>query len=633
MAAKRMREERFIDHVYDGYHAGERYCFILGAGASRSSGIRTGEQLMREWHTFLLERGEDYIRESAEDAGLALEEYEHLLSPNAKLNNKDYFTLYDLRFAGQASAAYDALEREMEGKQPGFGYYPLSMLLTNTENKLVITTNFDSLIEDAIYIYTHKHPLVVGHESLAGFIGSNARRPVIAKVHRDLFFSPMNQKKDMQSLAEGWEKPLGNALQRCIPIVIGYAGGDRTLMTFLRKLKLKSIYWCYVGQKPDDDICGVVEKNQGYLVEILGFDEIMFQLAERFGREISFNDPQNDIRDQAEQQCQNYLESLKKIKKNCGEKKKNELRHNSYCKDTNGMEQALDKFTLRQNAEAVAENQLRYQMTKVRIKIRKGEYQEAINDYSNLIAQYPDKAELYDRRSVVYYKIGLYEKDYRDISKAIELEPNNAEYYESRSETLHAMKRYDEALKDCNKAIELEPNNAEYYESRSETLHVMKRYDEALEDCNKAIELEPNNAEYYESRSETLHAMKRYEEALADDTKTIQLEPNNARHYYNRGATLDAMKRYEEALADMEKAIELEPNNAEYYRRRGVTLRAIKQYDEALKDADKSIELDSENALCYKSRSITYREIGEPEKAERDEKKAEELRSKEDKKE
>ena len=212
MAAKMMQEQRFIDHVYDNYHAGERYCFILGAGASRSSGIRTGEQLMREWHSFLLKRGEDYIRESAEDAGLEEKEYAHLLRSDAKLSNKDYFTLFDLRFAGQASAAYNALEKEMDGKQPGFGYYPLSMLLTKTENKLVITTNFDSLTEDAIFIYTHKHPLVVGHESLAGFMGNNVRRPVIAKVHRDLSHEPE------QGYA-GFGRWLGKTLGKCIAAI------------------------------------------------------------------------------------------------------------------------------------------------------------------------------------------------------------------------------------------------------------------------------------------------------------------------------------------------------------------------------------------------------------------------------
>lgn len=543
MAAKRMNEQRFIDHVYDGYHAGERYCFILGAGASRSSGIRTGEQLMREWHTFLLERGEDYICESAEDAGLALEEYEHLLSPDAKLNNKDYFTLYDLRFAGQASAAYDALEREMEGKQPGFGYYPLSMLLTNTENKLVITTNFDSLIEDAIYIYTHKHPLVVGHESLAGFIGNNVRRPVIAKVHRDLFFSPMSRNQDMQALAEGWKKPLGNALQRYIPIVIGYAGGDRTLMTLLSKMKLKNIYWCYVGRKPDDDICSVVEKNQGYLVRILGFDEIMFQLAERFEQEISFGDPRRGIEKQANERCKKYQQGYKRVQRRYEEKEQNET-----TGDTVGMGQALDKFKLRQIPEEIINKDLKETIIDAKTKVRRGHYQEAVNIYSKCIEDHSTLALLYELRGFAYYKLGQYENDFLDMTEAIKLEPNNAEYYDGRGVTLHMMGRYDEAISDESKAIELEPENAEYYYGRGVTFYAMGQYDDAIADMSKAIELEPDNAEYYYSRSVMLHKVERYEEVLANENKAIELNPYNVRYYESHSATLYELGRYEEAL-------------------------------------------------------------------------------------
>ncbi len=43
-----MMVNRFLDQIYEGYSVtGKKYCFILGAGASRSSGIRTGEQLMK----------------------------------------------------------------------------------------------------------------------------------------------------------------------------------------------------------------------------------------------------------------------------------------------------------------------------------------------------------------------------------------------------------------------------------------------------------------------------------------------------------------------------------------------------------------------------------------------------------
>lgn len=54
---KRMLESRFLDHIYENYQAGQRYCFVLGAGASKMSKIRTGEELMREWRDHLKEKG------------------------------------------------------------------------------------------------------------------------------------------------------------------------------------------------------------------------------------------------------------------------------------------------------------------------------------------------------------------------------------------------------------------------------------------------------------------------------------------------------------------------------------------------------------------------------------------------
>lgn len=238
--AKRMKEQRFLDHIADGYQAGQRYCFVLGAGAAKASDIRTGEEMMREWRMYLKEKGTDYIRDCAQELGLREEECLPLFQDGCALKNDDYFTLFDLRFAGEPNVAYAYLEKEMEGKYPSYGYFPLAMLLSNTANRLVITTNFDTLLEDALYTYTFKHPLVVGHESLASYIGSDSRHPVIAKIHRDLLFRPFNRKEDMDKLKDEWEQPLRNALSRYTPIVIGYAGGDHTFMSLLKKLSCKA---------------------------------------------------------------------------------------------------------------------------------------------------------------------------------------------------------------------------------------------------------------------------------------------------------------------------------------------------------------------------------------------------------
>ena len=186
----KMSPQRFLDHIAEGYfEAQERFCFILGAGASRNSGIRTGTELMKEWREYLLGtgRGFSYIRECAKEIGMDNPRaYECIFAPEYVFDSNDYFTLFELRFAGRKSVAYHFLEKEMTGadKFPSFGFFSLGSLLSDTENRLVITTNFDSMVEDALFFCRGLHPLVIGHEKLADFIRGDQNKPVIAKIGR-----------------------------------------------------------------------------------------------------------------------------------------------------------------------------------------------------------------------------------------------------------------------------------------------------------------------------------------------------------------------------------------------------------------------------------------------------------------
>ena len=44
----------FLNALEEGYRNERRYCFILGAGASKTSGIPTGEELARQWYGDIL---------------------------------------------------------------------------------------------------------------------------------------------------------------------------------------------------------------------------------------------------------------------------------------------------------------------------------------------------------------------------------------------------------------------------------------------------------------------------------------------------------------------------------------------------------------------------------------------------
>lgn len=626
--AKRMQEERFLDHIYEGYDAGQRYCFVLGAGASRASGIRTGEEMMREWLGYLRDKGSGYVEDCAQELGLEKKDYAPVFEKDHVLKNDDYFTLFDLRFAGKPNVAYAYLEREMEEKYPSYGYYPLAMLLSNTQNRLVITTNFDSLIEDALYTYTFRHPLVVGHESLASYIANDARHPVIAKIHRDLLFQPLNRKEDMAELKAEWEKPLRSALSRYIPIVVGYAGGDRTFMSLLEEIELNGIYWCHLGE-PSDQIKEIVSRQNGYLVRILGFDEVMFQIGERFSKEAGFGDPCQYVQEQAEKRCDLYRKSFEEIR-NKYEVRKDPQDEKPLSEDAKSdvlrFVDAMERYD-RQRPGRPAEGPALVEklLSQARKEAMNGAQEKAVALYTEVISLVPDNAEYYQRRSVALYKLKRYEEALRDDNRSIELEPDNGEYYNSRSATLYEMKRYEEALQDDNKSIELEAHNPEYYLSRGITLHAMKRYEEALRDKTEAIVLDGSNPQYYESRGITLHEMKRYEEALQDQEKAILLEPGNPEYPKALGVTLHELGRYEEALQSKTRAIKLNDANPEYYISRAATLFTMKQYQKALQDETKAIELDPSKAKYYENRAVTLHKLGRETEALADEKKAAQL--------
>ena len=289
----------FLNTLEEGCKNERRYCFILGAGASKTSGIPTGEELAKQWHGEILEQcSKEEIKELKKRLGVR----------STKPSSRAYFDLYAMRFFPDYQNGSAFLERTLERAQPSLGYYPLAALLANTRNNLVITTNFDSLVEDALFIYTDKRPIVISHELLAQYINFNTSRPIIAKLHRGLFFDPLNRAEQVNGLSKQWKDILREAFKRYTPVVIGYAGGDHSLMDFLKETEcLSGLYWCYRHDEPPEEIQKVVERHSGYFIPIEGFDEMMYLMGQRFG----YTAPCEHIESAAEQRVRDYQEQVK----------------------------------------------------------------------------------------------------------------------------------------------------------------------------------------------------------------------------------------------------------------------------------------------------------------------------------
>lgn len=157
---KRISPKAFAHVFCEAEKCNRRFCFILGAGASRQAGISTGVEMAKKWALQLKEKYEEKELQAL---------MKKLGIDSIEATSKNYFGIYDLRFYPDYQEGYAYFERELEKGVPSLGHHVLAKILAGKVHNLAITTNFDSLVEDALFIYTNKRPLVVGHESLAQF--------------------------------------------------------------------------------------------------------------------------------------------------------------------------------------------------------------------------------------------------------------------------------------------------------------------------------------------------------------------------------------------------------------------------------------------------------------------------------
>lgn len=595
-----MSTHRFLEHVRSGYEANQRYCFILGSGASRNSNIKTGEELIEEWKTYLREKElqhPGYIQECAADCQLEEKDWKRFLDPNYQAKNEDYFSYYDLRFAGMPVQAYHYLQKLMENASPSFGFYALAALMENTENKLVITTNFDSLVEDTLFLYHAKHPLVVGHESLASFIEyqENTGRPIVAKVHRDLYLRPLNRKQELKVLDERWKDPLQSVLTRYIPIVIGYAGGDQTLMNLLEKMNLRTVYWCSLKNPESERIEAFLRKQPNrYLVDIKGFDEIMFELFGCLIGNADFDDPVKRIKEFVDQRCREYSEQLKKMSEPLldakSEDRSSDVKEQEGFSDTSSAEIAdeVDKSAALQLLKKFSEEK----PTDSAAKASQLRLDAALEMGNNK----PDAALI------------LLASALNNCRKAIRNQPDNSDYQELLSDIYGDTAYAYKAMADYNNALE-------YYEKeRSIKEKVLGK------GHLDTVTTYYNMASVYRTMGDYVKALKSYEKALKIREPVLGREnPEIAETYNNIAGVYFAMGEYPKAIASLEKAIKIceiklgkkHPNTATTYSNLARIYRAMGDYTKSMESFEKALEI-RENVLGsdHPSTATTYNNIG-----------------------
>jgi len=455
---KKIKLKTFLYHFCENIREEKKYCFILGAGASKPSGIRTGGELVQVW---MKELGGMYSNEELDD-----------WKNKEKISSSDlassYSKIYDKRFELDKKEGFAFLEKEMDGKEPSCGYSVLAQILDQKPHKIVITTNFDSLTENALFIYTQKKPLVVVHESLANYITPLSTRPIIVKVHRDLFFSPKSESDQTNDLADNFKKNLASIFKYYTPLVIGYGGNDGSLMGFLETLEEieGGIFWFYreADGELNHRIQQVIEKNKGYAIPIRGYDELMIQI----GNKLKLERLDKKIVEIAEKRAKNYREQIENVNKKEAE-------------DTETKE-ALSGIISRGEKDWWY-----YELSAS--KQKDPDKKEEI--YKEGLKKIPESHQLYNNYANFLYTIGKdYDKAEEFYKKVIDIKPNHVNNLGSYANFLYEIRKdYDKAEELYKKVIELDPENANHVGNYIRLLIAQGKLEKAGENIPKAFEL------------------------------------------------------------------------------------------------------------------------------------------------
>jgi tetratricopeptide (TPR) repeat protein len=209
-------------------------------------------------------------------------------------------------------------------------------------------------------------------------------------------------------------------------------------------------------------------------------------------------------------------------------------------------------------------------MTAAGVQLEEGNYEEAIDDYSNIIQQTGSQVPgPFVGRAKAFEALQEFQAALKDYSDALELENEGmqdnlvmASAYNGRGEiTLKygaigagATMAVTNALADFTKAIENDRSSATYLVNYSKALVQLGGAQQALASLRRALRIDENNAEAYRTRGLAHAALQRFEEANQDIAKATELEPDNHENHYTMGMIFMQAKMHLQAVEAFTRA-------------------------------------------------------------------------------
>lgn len=484
----------------------KRFAFFLGAGCSVSSGIADAGGLVRDhW----LPRLRDLRAPQCKDLDAWAKEEMPAYDP--KNPAASYGDVMEKLFL-HAEERQREVEALCDGRFPGFGYATTAGLVMLPDGcfNVVLTTNFDDLVADALYLFTQGRPLVIQHESLASFIRPTRTRPIIVKLHGDHRLSPQNTAQETDTLKEEIEKQVRTLLHDRGLIIVGYGGNDHGICKMLEALPEEAlplgVYW--VGaREPRTAIRPWLQSRDAVWVDKADFDELMLLVRNVF-------DLPHPDRKRFDEVFERYTQTYKALSGRV-----------TALPDT-----APDAPALKQAVERTDQSlpdEFAVDAAATRLLDTNPDEADAI--YAKGVEQFPNSAWL-----LVTYANFLenvrqeYDRAEHFYNRAIDIDPKDSFAHSSYATFLyHVRQDYDLAQEHYQRAVTAEPDDAwasNYYALF--LADVRKDFTQARHHHERAVSADPQNEFFLVDYAIFLENMGEYDQAEPYYRRSIAARPD-----------------------------------------------------------------------------------------------------------
>ena len=276
--------------------------FFLGSGASKSSGIPIGQEVV-----WLLKR-DIFCSETGFPKNIDLKSKKEQKRIQEYLNSQgkyptegesnEYAWYFNEAFGDDDNSAKSFIKELMKDSSPSIGYKYLGAILLSKFTNTVWTTNFDTLIQGGINCVDPSNNLITySIENPPNFEQLQKEEyPCVCKLHGDFRYGQTkNTTAQVSSLNTELEDCFIKELNEKGLVVIGYSGSDDSIMNALNKnmetssFLSKGIYWLKIKNtklpsKVEQLLKNAIKNNKkAYVVDIVDFDSFFGNLYNQLG--------------------------------------------------------------------------------------------------------------------------------------------------------------------------------------------------------------------------------------------------------------------------------------------------------------------------------------------------------------